>query len=411
MDVSKKERIICGLDIGTTKVCMLIARRAGDGELEVVSTGYALSRGLKKGIVVDLDEAAASIRRAADEAELKSGVSVDWTIAGVSGDPMQSYNCHGAISIGGRHNEVTAQDISQVIQAAKSIPIPPGRDIIHILPQEYQLDNRRGIRNPVGLAGTRLDVDVHVVTCDEFIKQNLVQAVNLAQMRVSRLVLQQIASAEAVLTQDERELGVALIDVGGGTTDIALFERSAVRHTSVLPLGGDHFTRDLAVGLRTPLEDAERIKKETGSTIVEGVAEDEIIETPGIGSRSPRATPRLLVCQILRERALELLELTADEIAKSGIRDHIQSGVVLTGGGSLLQGMTGLAEEVLQMPVRTGLPLGVAGLTDELMHPVYATAVGLTLFEAHRTRDERYSLDNATAIPRFQNRILSWLGN
>ncbi|MBM4363940.1 MAG: cell division protein FtsA, partial [Deltaproteobacteria bacterium] len=245
--MSKKERILCGLDIGTTKVCLLVARVEPDAELEIVSTGYALSRGLKKGLVVDIEDAAASIRRAADEAELKAGVSIDWVVVGVSGDHVQSFNCHGAVSIDSKHHEVTPEDVAQVVHAARSIPIPPEREVVHVLPQEFFLDSRGDIVNPVGLTGSRLDVDVHVVTSDAAMIQNLINAVNRAQMRVRQLVLQQLASAAAVLTNDEKDLGTMVVDVGGGTTDIAVLTRRAVRYTAVLPVGGDHFTRDLAV--------------------------------------------------------------------------------------------------------------------------------------------------------------------
>ncbi len=409
--MSKKPEIICGLDIGTTKTCMLIARASEDDGLEVVSTGYALSGGLKKGIVVDLEEAAASIRKAADEAELKSGISVDWVTIGVSGDHVQSFNCHGAIPVSGKNNEVTQQDLQQVIRAAQSIPIPAGRDILHILPQEFILDNRGDIQNPVGLTGSRLDVNLHVVTCQDSLKQNLVSAVNRAQMRVKRVVLQQLASAEAVLTAGEKELGAAVIDIGGGTTDIASFLKKSIRYTSVLPVGGDHFTRDLAVGLRTPIEDAEQIKKESGTILVDGIAEDEILEIPGIGTRALRRVPRKVAGQILRDRAVEVLELVKTEIARSGIRDYLTAGVVLTGGGSMLDGMLPLAEEILELPVRQGLPQGIFGLTNDLSHPVYATAIGLAMHGAQKDGDHKFAAAKTSSASWLPSRFLSWVSN
>lgn len=409
--MSKKEQILCGLDIGTTKICMLIARVRKDNGLEIVSTGYAHSRGLKKGLVVDIEETAASIRKAAEEAELKSGVCVDWVTVGVSGDHVQSFNCHGAIPVDGRHNEVTAEDVAQVIQAARSIQIPPDREVIHVLPQEFFLDNRGDIRNPVGLTGSRLDVNVHVVTCEAFLKQNLVNAVNKAEMRVKKIVLQQLASAEAVLTPDEKDLGCAVIDIGGGTTDIALFAKNAVRYTSVLPVAGDHFTRDLAIGLRTPIQEAERIKKEFGNVLIDNIPPDEMIEVPGVGTRASRGIPLKAAVQILRERALEILEMVKDEIDRTGHREHLTAGAVLTGGGSLLEGLLELTEEILDMPVRHGLPQPMRGLTDDLNHPVYATALGLAIFDSQRNGKRKGDFNRASSIPWFLDRFVSWVAN
>lgn len=410
--MSKKDRIICGLDVGTTKICMMIARAHRGGGLEIISTGYANSSGLKKGIVVNLEEAAASIRKAADEAELKSGTSVDWVIVGAAGDHFQSFNCHSAITIEENNQEVTAEDMAQIIRAAQaSVPIPPEQEVIHVLPQEFFLDDHGGILNPVGLYGSRLDVNVHVVTCRSTLNQNLINAVNRAQMRVKRVILQQLASAEAVLTPDEKDLGAALIDIGGGTTDIAIFIRNAVQFTSVLSVGGSHFTRDLAIGLQTPIDEAERIKKESGTVLTERISEDETVGIPGIGTRAARSVPRAVVCKILRDRAVELLELVKDQIWRAGASDRLITGAVLTGGGSMLDGMLELAEETLEMPVRQGLPLGVRGLTDEISHPVYSTAVGLALFGAEEAGYRKNGQGKANSPPRFFNKILSWAGN
>jgi cell division protein FtsA len=410
--VSKKEDIICGLDIGTSKICMMIARSRPGGNLELLSSGYSDSAGLKKGVVVDLEEAAASIRKAADEAESKSNVSVDWVYAGVSGDHIRSFNCHGAISVEGKNHEVTEEDMAQAMQAAQSIPVPPGREIIHVLPQEYILDSRGDIQNPIGLTGSRLDVNAHVVTCDSALLQNLVNAVNKAQMRVKRTVLQQLASAEAVLTPDEKELGTAVIDIGGGTTDIALFVKNSILFTSVVPVGGAHFTRDLAVGLRTPIEDAEKIKKAYGTVIEEKIANDEVVEVPGVGTRSARDLPRKMICEILTARAVELMELVKKQLISSGEREKAVAGVVITGGGSMLEGMVEMSEQVLEMPVRQGLPLSIPGLVDELCHPVYATAIGLAMFGAQESGNGRkLHSSKAGSIPLFINRFLSWVGN
>ena len=408
--MSKNSRIICGLDVGTTKICMMIARAHSDGGLEVLSTGYANSSGLKKGVVVDLEEASASIRKAADEAESKSGISVDWVTIGAAGDHFQSFNSHGAVTIEGNHQEVTAEEMEQVIRAAQSIPIPPDREIIHVLPQEFFLDDHGGIIHPVGLFGSRLDVNVHVVTCQSAQNQNLINAVNRAQMRVKRVILQQLASAEAVLTRDERELGTAVIDIGGGTTDIAVFIKNAVQFTKVLAVGGAHFTRDLAIGLQTPMEDAERIKKESGTVLTERTLEGEAVIIPGMGTRAARSVSRRAICDILRDRAAEILELIKDQLWKAVENERLIAGVVITGGGSMLDGMLELTEEMLGLPVRQGLPLGVRGLTEELSHPVYATSVGLALFGAEEAGYRKKNIGKTNGSSGFFGKILSWTG-
>ncbi len=408
--MSKKDRIVCGLDIGTTKICMMIARAIADNGIEVISNGYANSSGLKKGVVIDLEEAAASIRKAAEEAEMRAGISVDWVTVGVSGDHIQSYNCHGAVSIEGKHHEVSVNDMDQVIRAAQSIPIPPEREIIHVLPQEFMLDNRGETQNPLGLTGSRLDVNIHVVTCDSALNQNLINAVNRAQMRVGKVILQQLASAEAVLTPDEKELGVAVVDIGGGTTDIAMFAKNAIRFSAVVPVGGAHFTRDLAVGLRTPIEDAERIKREFGTVLTEEVANDELIEIPGVGTREARNLPRRTACEMLRDRGAELLELIRDQLSRAGDTNQLTAGVVLTGGGSMLGGMLELAEQVLDLPVRQGLPREIQGLTEELSHPVYATAIGLAILGAQAGTDST-RIPRKPASPWLLNKFLSWISS
>lgn len=408
--MSKNNRIVCGLDVGTTKICMMIARAHPDGSLEVLSSGYANSSGLKKGVVVDLEEAAASIRRASNEAESKSGISVDWVTIGAAGDHFQSFNSHGAVTIEGNHQQVTDVEMEQVIRAAQSIPVPPDREVIHVLPQEFFLDDHGGITNPVGLFGSRLDVNIHVVTCQSAQNQNLINAVNRAQMRVKKVILNQLASAEAVLTRDERELGTAVIDIGGGTTDIAVYLKNAVHFTKVLPVGGAHFTRDLAIGLQTPMEDAERIKKEFGTVLTERTLQDEAVVIPGMATRSARSVSRRAICYILRDRAVEVLELIKDQLWKAVENESLIAGVVLTGGGSMLDGMLELTEETLGMPVRQGLPLGVRGLTEELSHPVYATSVGLALFGAEEAGYRKKNPTKTNGSSGLFGRILSLAG-
>jgi cell division protein FtsA len=307
---------------------------------------------------------------------------------------------------------VTAEEMAQVIRAAQSsIPLSADREIIHVLPQEFFLDDYGGILNPVGLHGSRLDVNAHIVTCQSTLNQNMIHAVNRAQMRAKKVVLQQLASAEAVLTKDEKELGTVVIDIGGGTTDIAVFVNNAVQFTSVLPVGGSHFTRDLAIKLQTPIEDAERIKKESGTVLSERISEGETAEAPGMGVRSSRSVPRSIICETLRYRAVELLELVKEQIWNVGENEHLIAGAVITGGGSMLDGILELAEETWGIPVRQGLPLGVQGLTDELSHPVYSTAVGLALFGAEEAGYRKAETSRANSSPWLFNRILSWAGS
>jgi cell division protein FtsA len=409
--VGKKEKTVCGLDVGTSKICCVIARVRDGNRIEVMGAGYAPSGGLKKGVVVDLDEAAAAIRKAAQEAERKSSHSVEWVMVGISGDHIQSFNCHGALSVNGKHQEVTPDDVAQVIQAAQTAPLPSDREAIHVLPQEFFLDGRGDIRNPVGLTAQRLDVDVHMVTCESALAQNLINAVNRAQMGVRQVILPQLASAEAVLTEEEMDLGAALIDIGAGTSDIALMARNAPRHTAVLPVGGANFSRDVAVGLRIAVEEADRIKKESGSVTVEGIAEDEVMEVVGIATRRARSVPRKFVCQILRDRAVEVLELIKDQITRAGLQDQLVSGAVFTGGGSMLDGLLPLAEQILGMPVRQGVPQDIPGLAEELVHPVYATAVGLAMFATEEGRSRKAHAGNSSNVPWFVNRFLSWVGS
>jgi cell division protein FtsA len=409
--VSKKEKVVCGLDVGTDKICCLIARVGPDNRLQVAGCGFTPSEGLKKGVVVNLEEAAGAIRRAAQEAEQKSGISIDWVIVGISGDHIQSYSCHGAISLDGKHREVTADNIREVIEAAQTVPLTPDRQVVHVLPMEYYLDNRGGIQDPLGLTGQRLDVDVQVVTCDSAMAQNLINSVNKAQMRVRKVVLPQVAGAHAVLSHDEKELGTVLIDIGGGTTDIAIISQDALHYAHVIPVGGMHFTRDLAVGLRTSIEEAERIKKESGSVLISEIANDEVVEFAGVAARGTRDISRRNVGEILRARAVEELELIKDRIHHSGFRHLIVSGAVLTGGGSMLHGLLPLAAEILEMPVRLGLPCSLPGLSEEWIHPIFTTAIGLTMMAIPDGAETRAQTAKSGTAPLFVSRFLSWVGN
>ena len=378
----KGNPIICGLDVGASKICMVIVREQADDAPELVSYGFAGSQGLNKGVVVNLDDAAVAIRKAVTQAEKKVNMSSDWVRLGAGGDHFQSFNSRGAVTVAGERQEVTPELASQVIGAAQSLVVPPDREIVHVLAQEFFLDGHGGIKNPVGLFGSQLDVNVHIMTCQSALIQNLINAVNRAEMRVQKVIAQPLAAAEAVLTRDEKELGVAMIDLGGGSTNIAVFQQNAVQFTKTLPVGGHSFTRDLAIGLQTPIEDAERIKKDWGTVLSEKIDEEELVSVPGIGTRPSRTVERKVIGAILRARATELLELIDSHLRMATDGSRLVAGIVITGGGSMLDGMLELAEEFFDMPVRLGLPMGIQGLKDELLRPEYATAVGLTLFPA-----------------------------
>ena len=403
--MKKKSPIICGLDVGTSKICMVIVRDNPDGAPEFISSGYAESAGINKGVVVNLDDAAAAIRRATDEAEKKVNMSVDLVRLGAGGDHFQGCNSRGAVPISGERQEVTFELASQVIAAAQSLVIPHDREIRHVLAQEFFLDGQGGIKDPVGLFGSQLDVNVHIITCQSSLIQNLINAVNRAEMRVQKVIAQPLAAAEAVLTKDEKELGVAMIDIGGGSTNIVVFQQGAVWFTKILPVGGNSFTRDLAIGLQTPIEDAERIKKASGTVSAETAETEEPVAVPGMGTRSARTVTRNTVHDILHARATELLEMIGDQLHMAANGVPLIAGAVITGGGGQLAGITELAEKVLHMPVRLGLPMGVIGLNDTLLHPEYATAVGLTLFG---TKDHMAG-QPADGMQRFVGKVLSWM--
>ena len=375
--------------MGTWKTCLIMARAHTNGKLEMVSSGFSNSHGLTKGIVVNLDEVVASIRRAAAEAESKSNVCADCVVAGISGNHIKSHNFHGVVEVQGKHGEVTSQDMENAVRAA-SIPLSQEREVIHILPQEFFLNGQGGIRNPVGLSGPQLDLNLHVISCDGALSQSLVNAANKAQIKVKRIILQSIASGEAVLTPEEKELGATVIDIGGGTTDIALYVKGSICFSSVIPVGGMHFTRDLVEALRTSREEAERIKIEFGSVLPERIDPEETIAIQGLGTRGAYNFPRKEICEYLYDRGAELLELVKNDLLHSGMREKLVSGAVLTGGGSLLEGIIELAERILDMPVRQGIPMGYEGLTAELAHPIYSCAVGLTLLEAQKAAHQDF---------------------
>jgi cell division protein FtsA len=409
--MSRGENIIVGLDIGTTKIGCIIAELDGDRNVKIVGVGTSRSEGLRRGVVVNLEKTVISISRAIEEAELMAGVEVRNVYAGIAGDHIRSINSHGVIAVSRGGVEITKSDIGRVIDAAKAVAIPMDREILHILPQEFTVDDQHGIKDPTGMAGVRLEVDVHIVTGAVSSAQNLVKAIQKAGYQVRDLVLEPLASSRGVLTDDEKELGVAIVDIGGGTTDIALFHEGSIRHTSVIGLGGNSVTNDIAIGLRTPAREAERIKERYGAAMTRLVDQDEEIVVPHMAGQGERPVKRRTLVSIIQPRMEEILQLVLADIGKSRWHDKIPAGVVLTGGASALTGTTELAERVLETPIRIGYPLGVTGLVDSVDDPRFATGVGLVLYARDRGWEEnRFATgDDDPLWNRIVERMKEWI--
>lgn len=380
--MAARDRIIVGLDIGTTKICCLITERKEGGSLEVIGFGQSESKGLRRGLVVNMEQTVAAIKRSVEDAERMAGVRVDDVYTGIAGGHIQGISTSGVIAIKG--DEITPADKKRVVDQAKDFAKPVGVEIIHVLPQEFAVDEITGIVDPVGMAGSRLEAKVHIVTGSVAAVSNITKCAQKAGLGLHDIVLQQIASAAAVLTPDERQLGVIIMDIGGGTTDIAVFNDGAIRHTTVLALGGDHVTNDIAVGLRTPIAEAERLKIKYGHAIASKVSPDEQIEVPSIGGDSVNMVPRRILAEIIESRMEELFKLAYNEIRSTGFAEQMATGQVLTGGASCLEGVAQLAESIMHMPVRIGVPRGIKGLVELVNNPAYATAVGLCLYEADK---------------------------
>ncbi|MBI5524804.1 MAG: cell division protein FtsA [Deltaproteobacteria bacterium] len=404
--MAKREELIVGLDIGTTKICAVVGETTAEG-IDVIGVGTSPSRGLRKGVVVNIDHTVNGIVKAIEEAELMAGCEITNVYSGIAGSHIRGINSRGMVAV--KDKEVERYDIDRVIDAAKAIPLPTDREIIHILPQEYIIDEQDGIKEPLGMAGVRLEAKVHIVTGAVSAAQNLVTCANKAGLQVESIVLQPLASAVAVLSEDEKELGVALVDVGGGTADIAVFSDGSIVHTSVIPLGGNHITNDIAVGLRTPADEAEKIKIKYGCAMTSMVSKEENIEVPSVGGRQPRVLSRQILAEIIEPRVEEIFQLTHTEIQKSGYEELLASGVVITGGSTLMEGMPEMAEEVLGMPVRRGYPQGVGGLTDVVKSPAYSTGVGLVLHGLKRTDDMRWKRKNNGRFGAVFARIWDWI--
>jgi len=384
MSKAKRDELIVGLDIGTTKIAAIVGEVTEDGTIDIIGVGTAASRGLRKGVVVNIDATVQSIEKAIEEAEHMAGCEISTVYAGIAGGHIKGLNSHGTVAV--KDKEVRDGDIARVIESAKAVAIPMDREIIHVLPQEYIVDEQDGIREPLGMSGVRLEAKVHIVTAAVASAQNIVKCCNRCGLQVADIVLEPLASAEAVLHDDERELGVALIDIGGGTTDIALFVDGAIVHTSVLPLGGNHLTNDIAVGLRAPLEAAEKIKQKYGCALTSLMNAGDTIEVPSVGGRPPRIVPREDLVNVIMPRVEEIFDHVKKEIARSGFEDLLASGVVLTGGSTVLEGMTELAEEILGMSARRGSAKNIGGLVDVVRSPSYATGVGLVQYGAKLQR-------------------------
>ena len=383
--MARKEQYVVGLDVGTSTVICVVGESLEDGSLHIVGIGVSESRGIKRGVVVNLEAAVDSIKKAIEEAELMAGIEIDLVHLAVSGPHIKGFNSRGVVAVAGKNREVTRDDVRRAIDAAKAVSLPAGREILHVLPQDFVVDEQDGIGAPEGMTGARLEVNVHVVTGAASSTQNIVACVNRAGVQVIDTVIDQLAASEAVLTPDEKELGVALVDIGGGTVDLAIYERGHLWHTAVVAVGGDHFTNDIAVGLRTPIPDAEKVKRKSGCALSSMVDEDDTIDVASVGGRKPRVMARRILSEILQPRAEEIFHLVWDEIHRAGYEKALNSGIVLTGGGAILEGMPEIAEQIFDLPIRRGTPIGVAGLADHVNSPVFATPVGVVLY-AHRNR-------------------------
>jgi cell division protein FtsA len=405
--VAAKPEIIVGLDIGTTKIAVVVAQRATGGKLEIIGIGTHPSKGLRKGVVINIEATVESIRHAVEEAELMAGCEIASVYAGIAGSHIQGFNSHGIVAINSK--EVSPRDIERVIDAARAVAIPMDREILHILPQEYIVDEQDGIREPMGMSGVRLEAKVHIVTGSVASAQNIVKSANRVGLSVSDIVLEPIASSEAVLSPEEKELGVALVDIGGGTTDITVFHAGAIKHTAVIPLGGNHITNDIAAGLRTPASSAEEIKKRYGSALTSLVQSSETIEVPSTGGREPRVLSRQVLAEIIQPRVEETFSLIQRELVKSGFDGFLTAGVVLTGGSVLMEGIPELAEEVFNLPVRRGYPAGIGGLVDVVNSPVFATGVGLVLYGSQRHGGTSFRVSGDSLFRRVRSRMAEWL--
>lgn len=407
MTASIGNRMIVGLDIGTSKVVSIVGEISPEGGVEIIGIGSHPSRGLKKGVVVNIESTVQSIQRSVEEAELMAGCQIHAVYAGIAGSHIRSLNSHGIVAI--RDREVFQPDIDRVIDAAQAVAIPADQKILHILPQEYVIDNQEGVKEPLGMSGVRLEAKVHLVTCAVNAAQNIEKCIRKCGLEVEDIILEQLASGYAVLTEDEKELGVCVVDIGGGTTDIAVFNDGAIRHTAVIPIAGDQVTNDIAMALRTPTQNAEEIKIKYACALASLAGENETIKVPGVGERGDRDLSRQALAEVVEPRYDELFTLIQSELRRSGFEDLIAAGIVLTGGSSKMEGVVELAEEIFHMPVRIGRPQGVTGLTDIVRNPIYSTAVGLLLYGAKQQQVNNRVVVSTMGLSGFMGKIKSWI--
>ncbi|MDQ6993110.1 MAG: cell division protein FtsA [Mariprofundus sp.] len=409
--MAKHDQVLVGLDIGTSKIACVVAEAGPDGRVDVIGLGNHPSRGLRKGVVVNIESTVEAIRLAVQEAELMAGVDIQSVFTGIAGSHIRGYNSHGVVAT--KNHEVVQEDVDRVIDAARAMNIPADQKVLHILPQEYIIDSQDGIREPIGMSGVRLEAKVHVITGAVSSAQNIIKCCNRCDLDVSDMVLEQVASAEAVLMQDEKDIGAVLVDIGGGTTDIAVFLNGSIQHTHVIPIGGDHLTNDLVIGLRTSAREADQLKRKYGACLTSLVPPEDQIEIPSVGGRAPRPMPRQVMAQILEPRVEELFEMIRDELQRSGYQELVAAGMVLTGGSSMLDGMVELAEEMFDMPVRLGRPQGVGGLVDVVSSPMYATGVGLILYGQRYRQNpgNKVSLTKQHLFGRVWMRMRGWFGD
>jgi len=400
------KNLIVGLDIGTSKVVAIVGEMSPTGEIEIIGIGSCRSRGLKKGVVVNIESTVHSIQRAVEEAELMAGCEIHSVYAGIAGNHIRSLNSHGIVAI--RDNEVSVGDVDRVIDAARAVAIPADQKMLHILPQEFVIDNQEGIKEPIGMSGVRLEAKVHMVTGAVSAAQNIIKCVRRCGLEVDDIILEQLASSYAVLTDDEKELGVCLVDIGGGTTDIAVFADGSIHHTAVIPIAGDQVTNDIAVALRTPTQHAEDIKVRYACALTQLANSDETIEVPSVGDRPARRLARQTLAEVVEPRYEELFTLVRSELQRSGYEDLIAAGIVLTGGSSKMEGVVELAEEIFHMPVRIGVPQYVSGLSDVVKNPIYSTGVGLLLFGQRQARESMQTGHLDSGMRSVFERMKNW---
>ncbi len=403
------KKMIVGLDIGTSKVVAIVGEIGPEGQIEIIGIGSHPSKGMKKGVVVNIESTVQSIQRAVEEAELMAGCQIHSVYVGIAGSHIRSLNSHGIVAI--KDREVYAHDLERVIDAAQAVAIPADQKILHILPQEYVIDNQEGIKEPLGMSGVRLEAKVHLVTCAVNAAQNIEKCIRRCGLEVEEIILEQLASSYSVLTDDERELGVCLVDIGGGTTDIAIFTDGSIRHTGVIPIAGDQVTNDIAMALRTPTQHAEEIKIRYACALTQLAGADETIKVPSVGDRAPRDLSRQALAEVVEPRYDELFTLVQAELRRSGYEDQVPAGVVLSGGTSKMEGVVELAEEIFHMPVRVGYPHSVKGLNDIVRNPIYATSVGLLLYGAEHYQEAGAGVSGKSSTPGegLFSRAKSWL--